>query len=114
MLAVETRRSPWGSSILAEDVRAFIKAGLRSEAVADFVAEYVFEALAAGEDEPPDLADALRTAFEEVLASSAREDWEQVGRALVADARDALENQPVATVAAPRRNRSSYLPRRKR
>jgi hypothetical protein len=110
MLAAETRRSPWGSSILAEDVRAFIKAGLRSEAVADSVAEYVFEALAAGDEEPPDLADALRTAFEEVLASSTREDWEQVGRALVADARDALENPPTVTVARPAAQPQLVLP----
>jgi AcrR family transcriptional regulator len=91
-LTIDTRRSRWGSAIPTAVVRDFIRTGIRHSAIADFVNEYVFDALASGE--PPELADALRMAFDEIVEASRPEDWERVASDLLADARDCLADPP--------------------
>jgi hypothetical protein len=94
--ATDTRASRLGSEIPVAVIRDFIRAGLRHEAVADFVAEYVFDALALDGQAPADLGEAHRVAFTEINDASTSADWQRVGDDLVADARDALEDPPAA------------------
>jgi hypothetical protein len=58
MLRTDTRRSRAGSEIPVALVQDFIRTGLRHEAVADFVAEYIFDALAADGRAPAELGEA--------------------------------------------------------
>lgn len=91
VLATDIRRSEWGSEIPTHLVRDFIYAAVRHPAVAAFVKEYVFDAIATGEEPQSDIAEALRVAIDEILNAATAENWEQVGRDLIAWARDFLE-----------------------
>jgi hypothetical protein len=104
VLASDTRRSEWGSEIPTHVVRDFIYAAVRHPAVAAFVNEYVFDTIAIGEEPQSDIAEALRVAIDEILNAATAEDWEQVGRDLIAWARDFLEpapNEGAASTAWP-------------
>jgi len=104
--AIDTRRSRWGSEIPVATIQDFIRTGLRHEAVADFVAEYVFDALASDGQAPDELGEALRLAFAEIIEASTDADWQRVGGDLVADARGNLEAERDGTAcAAPPVNR---------
>jgi AcrR family transcriptional regulator len=116
MPTTDTRNSRWGSAIPTTVVRDFIRTGIRHHAIADFVNEYVFDALASGEP-PAELGDALRMAFDEIVEASRREDWERVADDLLADAQDCLADPPEppvllgATIAGgPVRRRRRYAP----
>ena len=117
MLAAETRTSQWGAHIPAALVQDFIRTGLRHEAVADFVAEYLFDALASDGQAPAELGEALRLAFTEIIDASTSADWQRVGDDLVADARENLEAErngpacaPLPGVNLPRRTSRIYQP----
>lgn len=117
MLAAETRTSQWGAHIPAALVQDFIRTGLRHEAVADFVAEYLFDALASDGQAPAELGEALRLAFTEIIDASTSADWQRVGDDLVADARENLEAEgngpacaPLPGVSLPRRTSRPYQP----
>jgi hypothetical protein len=101
--ATDTRRSRWGSEIPVTTIQDFIRTGLRHEAVADFVAEYVFDALASDASDgqvSAELSEALRLAFAEIIEASTDADWQRVGDDLVADARENLEAERDAARAA--------------
>jgi len=83
-------RSEWGGEIPTHIARDFIYAAVRHPAVAAFVTEYVFDGIRDGEG-LCDIAEALRVAIDEILNAAAAEDWEQVGRDLIAWARNFLE-----------------------
>jgi AcrR family transcriptional regulator len=115
--ATDTRRSRWGSEIPVALVQDFIRTGLRHEAVADFVAEYVFDALASDGQAPAELGEALRLAFTEIIEASTSADWQRVGDDLVADVRENLEAErnsptcaPLPAVNLPRRTSRRYQP----
>jgi hypothetical protein len=91
------------------------RTGLRHEAVADFVDEYVFDALTSDGQPPADLGEALRLAFTEIIEASTSADWQRVGEDLVADARENLELErdspacaPLPDVRLPRRTSRRY------
>lgn len=107
--ATDTRRSRWGAEIPVALVQDFIRTGLRHEAIADFVAEYVFDALASDGQAPAELGEALRLAFNEIIEASTSADWQRVGADLVADARDALADPP-ATIDRARPAQQSRPP----
>jgi len=88
---IDTRTSPWGSPIPTSVVQDFIKTAVRHDALADFVHEYVFDALDSDGEGPAELGEALRVAFMEVIETATSEDWDQVGGTLAADARDCLD-----------------------
>jgi hypothetical protein len=117
MPATDSRRSRWGSEIPVAIVQDFIRTGLRHEAVADFIAEYVFDALASDGQAPAELGEALRLAFTEIIEASSSADWQRVGDDLVADARENLEaerggpaTEPLPAVARPRGSNRLYQP----
>lgn len=117
MLRTDTRKSEWGSEIPVAIVQDFIRTGLRHDAVADFVAEYLFDALAADGQAPAELGAALRLAFTEIIDASTDADWQRVGDDLVADARGNLEAErtgqvsaPLPAVNLPRRTSRPYRP----
>jgi hypothetical protein len=58
------------------------------------VSEYVFDIATSGEEPPADIGEALRVAIGEVLSAATSEDWEQVGRDLLADAHDCIGDGP--------------------
>ncbi len=99
--AAETRMSRLGSEIPVALVQDFIRTGLRHEAVADFVAEYVFDVLASDGRAPAELGEALRFAFTEIIETSTDADWQRVGNDLVADARENLEAERDGTARPP-------------
>jgi AcrR family transcriptional regulator len=101
MPATDSRRSRWGSEIPVAIVQDFIRTGLRHEAVADFIAEYVFDALASDGQAPAELGEALRLAFTEIIEASSSADWQRVGDDLVADARENLEAERDSLACAP-------------
>jgi len=99
VLAAETcHRGEWGSEIPTHIARDFIYAAVRHPAVAAPVTEYVFDAIRDGE-ELCDIAKALRVAIDEILNAAATEDWEQVGRDVIAWARNFLEPTPSGSAA---------------
>jgi AcrR family transcriptional regulator len=111
----DTRTSHRGSEMPVALVQDFIRTGLRHDAVADFVAEYVFDALASDGQAPADLGEALRVAFMEIIETSTDEDWRRVGDDLVADTRENLEGplEPAPeTVERSRRARAGARKRR--
>jgi hypothetical protein len=115
--ATDSRTSRWGSEIPVASVQDFIRTGLRHEAVADFVAEYVFDALASDGQAPAELGEALRLTFTEIIEASTDADWQRVGDDLVADARENLEAErhspacaPPPDVKLPRRTSRPYKP----
>ena len=90
MIGADIRRGEWGSKFPTDLVRDFIRSSLRHSAAADMVSEYVFDIATSGEAPPADIGEALRVAIGEVLSAATSEDWEQVGRDLLADAHDCL------------------------
>ncbi len=90
MIGADTRRGEWGSKFPTDLVRDFIHGALRHSAAADMVSEYVFDIATSGEEPPADIGEALRVAIGEVLSAATSEDWEQVGRDLLADAHDCI------------------------
>lgn len=96
MLTTDTcHRSEWGGEIPTHIARDFIYTAVRHPAVAAFVTEYVFDGIRDGEG-LCDIAEALRVAIDEILNAAAAEDWERVGRDLIAWARNFLEPAPAA------------------
>ncbi len=117
MLRTDTRRSYWGSEIPVAVIQDFIRTCLRHDAVADFVAEYLFDALGADGQPPAELGEALRLAVTEIIDASTCADWQRVGDDLVADARENLEaersgtaSKPLPAVTRPRRTTRRYQP----
>ncbi len=94
MIGADTRRGEWGSKFPTDLVRDFIHGALRHSAAADMVSEYVFDIATSGEEPPADIGEALRVAIGEVLSAATSEDWEQVGRDLLADAHDCIGDDP--------------------
>lgn len=94
MIGADIRRGEWGSKFPTDLVRDFIRSSLRHSAAADMVSEYVFDIATSGEEPPADIGEALRVAIGEVLSAATSEDWEQVGRDLLADARDCIGDDP--------------------
>jgi len=54
--AIDIRTSPWGSPIPTSVVQDFIKTAVRHDALADFVHEYLFDALDSDGEPPAELA----------------------------------------------------------
>lgn len=106
----DVRRGEWGTTFPSEVVRDFIHSALRHPAAADMVSEYVFD-IATSEDEPPaDIGEALRVALGEVLSAATGEDWEQVGRDLLADALDTVREDPPPLAASPPETPMAWWP----
>jgi hypothetical protein len=90
----DVRRGEWGTTFPSEVVRDFIHSALRHPAAADMVSEYVFD-IATGDNEPPaDIGEALRVALGEVLSAATADDWKQIGRDVLADARECIGDDP--------------------
>jgi hypothetical protein len=81
-------------------VRDFIHTALRHSAVTDLVGEYVFDIATSGEEPPAEVGEALRVAIGEVLSAASREDWDQVGRQVLAQAIDTVSEHPQPPAAA--------------
>jgi hypothetical protein len=78
---------------------------VQQPAVAALVSEYVFDAIRNGEEPQSDIAEALRIAIDEVIKGARADDWERVGRDLIAWARAFLEpasDAPAADALWPR------------
>lgn len=101
MLAADIRRGEWGSKFPTDLVRDFIHSALRHSAAAHMVSEYVFDIATSGEEPPADIGEALRVAIGEVLSAATGEDWEQVGRDLLADALDTVREDPPLPASPP-------------
>jgi hypothetical protein len=93
MSAADTRTSEWGATISAPLVRDFITAWIRHDALLDFVNEYVVDGVQSGAGSAAEIARALRVAIDEILDTAKPEDWEQVARGLIANAKDALSDE---------------------
>ena len=105
MIGADIRRGEWGSKFPTDLVRDFIHGALRHSATADMVSEYVFDIATSGEEPPADIGEVLRVAIGEVLSAATGEDWEQVGRDLLADALDTVREDPPPLAAPPPENR---------
>jgi hypothetical protein len=95
VVGADIRRGEWGSKFPADLVRDFILSSLRHPAAADIVSEYVFDIATSGEKPPADIGDALQVALREVLSAATTEDWQRVGRDLLADTHDCIGDNPL-------------------
>jgi hypothetical protein len=104
--ATDTRTSPWGSPIPATILQDFIRSAVGHDALADFVGQYVVEAIDADGHPPADLGDALRVAVTDVIEAATSSDWNQFGDALVAGYQECIE-EPRPTTLTPTSARKS-------
>jgi hypothetical protein len=94
-------RREWGREIPVDLVRDFIYVAVQQPAVAAFVSEYAFDAIDTDAEPEADIAEALRVAIHEVIDAARADDWERVGRDVIAWARASLEPASDAAVGSP-------------
>lgn len=84
----EVRVTEQGNRITVAMIRGFLKRVLADDAVADEVANLLFEHVVAGRLHPSVVAATLPGYINEILEAATREDWQAVADELIAEARE--------------------------
>jgi hypothetical protein len=90
IMASQTRTSEQGHTYDVATIRSFLLTILTEEPVYDRVNELLLEHVEAGRYHPSVVIESMRGRVAEVLQTATYEDWEHVGRRLIADARETL------------------------